>query len=1102
MGDGLPRYLDEYIKSHQCDESSVALVRAVFPTYEEEFYIWFGKFHEAQGIANEESNKVFESIVQALGLNSVCESLCPLVECIQRIISSDAPDALAAVKKTHDEDLAAEYCTKLSSISDDLKPKILAKSAEEVVLNLIRFKILEWSPKKNVLLKKYEKLHLLYYIRVNRIRLGIKKDEEFYSNIFKIFEVVSDIDILNLTKLLLKADVLDQEKLKEVQNILGDVGFTFYGDSEDVSDHTFLQRCSAAMSMDYIDNCGVVETFSRHIRECVDLHRLVNNREKYFAPYTTVLQSSGKGKTHLLHRYAKDQLLLYISLGDLKSNCFPPGNQFALEKLARIKDYKQMFLFLGRIYLLFLRQASELIKKEEFKNAHTDADTRKKFLEEFLRIQDSFNGGSEEFYSLLSSLPNDAKTLIATLKAELQAWDSSEYGKVFRHLTVVFDEARALLKDDITDEKLSLFRLFRRALRELNLAIEEKTRIFAVLLDTSSRVSNFTPAARSDISQKNSKVAPLKLHAPFIHITNKDIPFFEKRKVGDKFTDTEFFEKVNFFKIGRPIWLIDLNADDTENDAKVRAVFALAKKKLLGGMSDGDFTSGVNLKGVSIEDVKLALLSIRTPLAIARYGRLAESMPASHMRTIRSLSDSREVIYSAYNREPVLACAAASLSLSVPEFSHVELLDTLLNLVITGLVSVGDQGEQLLAYVYILARDILADDINGSKPSHPLIKVKDLLKLIHGEACKTLTDNATNRSQNLEMLLNGEVSFCQFIDIENTPDIRQVKEGFYGGTGFISRPNQAGVDIYIPVRIRLTEDSPNFQCSFEKDVSKAACRGSFPNADDILKAKSRLVPTDKRNKVEAKTLYTLSDALNFCVSDVIKEESEYLYSAICIQSKNTDRDNSKDNKGIDLRFSGVIPGNEPNIPCISIKHVLRFQPKRPGDQVKAMKYDDRPYRHGIVIRGLDHSTMLTPLSERKAFFKKMSAILSVRANENVHNSTLDLKLQSAADHSESFRVTPRLTRKFVKSARSMGEGSVGPIEVDHQVDAPQGTAAPMDIADGDQANAPQSTAAPMDTADDDQVDAPQGTAAPMDNADGDQVDGCEPGRKRQKTSLN
>jgi hypothetical protein len=214
----------------------------------------------------------------------------------------------------------------------------------------------------------------------------------------------------------------------------------------------------------------------------------------------------------------------------------------------------------------------------------------------------------------------------------------------------------------------------------------------------------------------------------------------------------------------------------------------------------------------------------------------------------------------------------------------------------------------------------------------------------------------------------------------------------------------------------------------------------LPDGLPILKATSRLVPTDKLNKVEAKTLDKLGVIMNFCVSDVVKEEEKYVYSAICIQSKNTDRDVSEDNKGIDLRFSGVIPGNEPNIPCISIKHVLRFQPKNQAKQVKAMKYDDRPYRHGIVIRGLDHSTMLTPLSQRKAFFKKMSAILSVRANENVHNSTLDLKLQSAADHSESFRVTQKLIDDFVESAKTMDK--VGPVEVDDQVNARTGISEP------------------------------------------------------------
>jgi hypothetical protein len=274
------------------------------------------------------------------------------------------------------------------------------------------------------------------------------------------------------------------------------------------------------------------------------------------------------------------------------------------------------------------------------------------------------------------------------------------------------------------------------------------------------------------------------------------------------------------------------------------------------------------------------------------------------MRTIRSISNTREMIYSAYNREPVLACAAGSLSMTYEQSHPIHLIDTLRMLVLTGLVSVGDQGEQILAYLYIIARDILANDQDSRSQSHPLIKVSALLDQIHYRSCQVLrtdVEKDTHRLHNLEMLLDGEVSFCQFIDIEATPNLKMIKEGFYGGTAFISRPNQAGVDILIPVRI---SKSKSFK-SFVLDKSVPAERGIFRNSHDILLAASTLLPDPNANlsKIPEPILSKLKLALKYSLVDIITNHDDFWYSAICIQSKNTDRDDPADNKGVDLKFS-------------------------------------------------------------------------------------------------------------------------------------------------------------------------------------------------------
>jgi hypothetical protein len=76
--------------------------------------------------------------------------------------------------------------------------------------------------------------------------------------------------------------------------------------------------------------------------------------------------------------------------------------------------------------------------------------------------------------------------------------------------------------------------------------------------------------------------------------------------------------------------------------------------------------------------------------------------------------------------------------------------------------------------------------------------------------------------------------------------------------------------------------------------------------------------------------------------------------------------------------------------------------------IKSMALEGRPYKHGIVIKGLTAAFMFKQRADflnPKEFIEKVSKTLEVRPNENVHNSSMDLKLQSVGDHAESFLIT-------------------------------------------------------------------------------------------------
>jgi hypothetical protein len=231
------------------------------------------------------------------------------------------------------------------------------------------------------------------------------------------------------------------------------------------------------------------------------------------------------------------------------------------------------------------------------------------------------------------------------------------------------------------------------------------------------------------------------------------------------------------------------------------------------------------------KEALLAVLNVRIPLTISRSGQLSDEMGASYMRTTRSISSTREIkVFGSYTNEPVLAYVSSRISRWYPEhFSPTKMLGVLQEMISLGLIDTGDLGEQLLALIYIMARDACV--ISASQESHPLLKVEDLLNKLYpnmvsflkhdenfianeyllqyqkhakeelnanpqmteeqkeqlpwkilsqcGADVKDIRDNQSSRKLNLDLLLDGQVSFSQFLDIENTPNEKQLEEAFY-----------------------------------------------------------------------------------------------------------------------------------------------------------------------------------------------------------------------------------------------------------------------------------------------------------------------------------
>ena len=109
---------------------------------------------------------------------------------------------------------------------------------------------------------------------------------------------------------------------------------------------TLINHCKQLVSP-YIDRSGMVQRFTMYVCEC--LATFQRSPDSYFAPYISLVQSSGYGKSRLLRETAKQVVTLYVCLRTAPSTGFPRRRVKAehalfgdLDKIKNRYDYVDM----------------------------------------------------------------------------------------------------------------------------------------------------------------------------------------------------------------------------------------------------------------------------------------------------------------------------------------------------------------------------------------------------------------------------------------------------------------------------------------------------------------------------------------------------------------------------------------------------------------------------------------------------------------------------------------------------------------------------------------------------------------------------------------
>jgi len=786
----------------------------------------------------------------------------------------------------------------------------------------------------------------------------------------------------------------------------------------------------------YVDPFYNVKRFEAHLLDCIRLHYtdLATTSSIYRSPYTAIVQASGVGKSKLIAELATRMPVIYISLMQPWSTGFPRRTPVLSSRLsfagsmAVVSKPDLPVIRLCGIFIAGIR----LFRENNFNASafYTAQDVYKPLDNDssWYSPHEPFDETKIEVDNALNLLTREADEMSRLWKEHSPSCDSQA-------MILAIDEARGLL-DSVqllrqssisSSETTSSFRLIRNALQKVATAVEgTPLRLFAVVTDTSSRISNFVPSAFSDPSSRKNPSAKFQLHRPFYLIANHGIFYnssFKKARarvasglvlsssssspspssskvIADNLTI--HFTKQCMYSIGRPLW------HSREYKGHVDALnFAVGKL-----MCMGDMNLNIELTSAAL----LAVLNVRVPLSLFAYGSLSVDLPAQHMRLVSGVSEDRQLVFSDYGPEPVLAAAGMAISQTFHNYKPSMMLQGFRKLLTDGLVDAGGLGERMVAYQYILARDLVCalkqKAGKGDAETFPLITVKELLEQVHSDSVNVLQKRNEENSRNfskkvfseldldikslsddLSDLLAGQVSLIQFMEVKYTPRVEDLLDGFLMGVGILCAAGQAGVDIIIPVMLpeeRTSKYTSEQLAEFVKRYVKTTddkLGGIFKdNVNAVFEDLPNLKDQNFEDLGNVQDMRRKWRSMTSIAVQLFGGEEGQAYiqallarmTCICIQVKNAESSDSDVDPDVNPsfgRFRGL-NGTWENPKCvnpfIAIKHVLQS----PKAAIKPMK-DSSPLQHGFVLRGYDE-VMQPCLGEGVA--EPMWQIVTTRAN--------------------------------------------------------------------------------------------------------------------------
>jgi hypothetical protein len=576
-----------------------------------------------------------------------------------------------------------------------------------------------------------------------------------------------------------------------------------------------------AFSEKYEDDRSCLKTFTDFIDTCAAGWRSAS----HLAPYTCLVQSSGAGKSRLVKEFANKRYVIYCCVRETGSSGVPARSSIADVLVpASIKgdrlERSRGFLLYAGFFCACMDQLADFVEK-------TAEPTAREWCK--MQLTEEESGGTNcsgvEFWKEIdkrmtvfrdtvledtSSLADENK-LIKHLESEMKL-SCENLNNLFRSsglgsegqalLTFALDESKSLLGKYGASTHFSIFRWVASYLAE-------GCGIFIVLLDTTSKISNFMPSKIPDASFRYSERGKQLLPA-FYAVDTFNI-LAPKERIwtvsGDSPRDLTSVLFKHFMK-GRPLFGSFLQSGSDNKAVRLADVVQLAAEKLLGGIAVEQ-----GMQGQTDHYLAVALLSVRGAVFVKPQSELASSLVAKHLGMCLAISSDRGLVFTGYPSEPVLAEAACRIMNRRSKLDVGEILSPMLPYVREGIVDGGARGELVARILFLMAWDrACKNDTSEYKPrftifgDHKVLYTRPLVvrEFLHSLADKDQFDVALNGQidqKEMERFLKGRVFFTHFTSVTYSVKRSDLIDFYERGVAILCKRNQAAVDMIIPVRL-------------------------------------------------------------------------------------------------------------------------------------------------------------------------------------------------------------------------------------------------------------------------------------------------------------